>query len=310
MKSTRFILLVLVAAGFPGLLKARTFTDDKGHTTEAELSGVTGQDVILRRSGVSIRWPIARLSNPDQAYVKEWQAHPPVTPRLLVRLWEKSGFSPAGTFATEQSAQPSLPSIPGVLEIKKRETFHYYDVDVSNPSTMQANQLSLAYQLYVITAEGNLVVEAGTAALPAIDPQKSETVATKAISSTRTKTTSLTLQVSKSGAVSTGKARSTAREQFAGGWVRVYAHDGKVVGEAQKLIPAIEETKPAWIGPTVAETARVDSLDQFDSLIETVKERLQQIKELLGSLPPLPDPGDGKPQLPPPPPGFPPPPGS
>ena len=45
----------------PRHTEARTFTDDQGGTTEAELTGVVGKDVILQRSGVAIRWPLARL---------------------------------------------------------------------------------------------------------------------------------------------------------------------------------------------------------------------------------------------------------
>lgn len=310
----RALLSLLALAGLAavtGSLHARTFTDDKGNTSEAELTGIIGQDVILRRDGVGVRWPIARLSAEDQKYIRAWQANPPVTPRLLVRLWEKAGFSPAGTFAETATPQPELPNIPGVMEVKKRETYHYFEVTASNPSSTQANQLSLAYQLYVITADGSLVVEAATAALSAIAPQQVGTADTKAISSTRTKTTTLSVQVSRNGGISTGQKRSTARERFGGGWVRVYAQDGKVVGEARQLIPEVEQTNPEWIGPTVAETGKVESLDQFDALIKMVKDRLAQIKDLLKTLPPLPDPKPGQAPSPPPlPPGFPKPPGS
>ncbi|CAN5589183.1 hypothetical protein BH09VER1_BH09VER1_40810 [soil metagenome] len=303
------LLALVCVMAVPSRVVARTFTDDKGTTTDAELSGVMGADVILRRNGVGIRWPLARLSAADQKYVKEWQANPPATPKLFVRLWEKTGFSPAGTFSEAPSTQPELPNIPGVMEVKKRETFHYYDVDVSNPSTTQANQLSLAYQLYVLTADGSLVVEAGTEALPAIGPQGLGKAETKALSSTRTKTTSLSLQVSRNS-VSTGQKRSVSKERFGGGWVRVYSQDGKVVGEAQQLIPEIEQMKPEWVGPTVAATGKVEKLDQFDALIAMVKERLEKIKELLKSLPPLPEPKGDQPEAPPLPPGFPKPPGN
>lgn len=309
MKAPLSLIIASILAAGSSQLQARTFTDDKGTTTEAELSGVVGPDVILRRNGVGIRWPLARLSAEDQKYVKSWQANPPATPRLLVRLWEKTGFSPAGTFSDDKNAQPELPNIPGVMEVKKRETYHYYDVDVSNPSSTQANQLSLAYQMYVITADGSLVVEVGSQALPAIAPQQLGKAETKAISSTRTKTTSLSVQVSRNS-VSTSEKKSTSRERFGGGWVRVYGQDGKVVGEAQKLIPEIEQMKPEWVGPTVAGEGKVERLDQFDGFIKMVQERLEKIKELLKSLPPLPEPKEDKPDAPPLPPGFPKPPGN
>ena len=153
------------------------------------------------------------------------------------------------------------------------------------------------------------MVETGTEVLPAINPKKVGSAATKAISSTRTKSTTLSLIAGSNGGVSTGKSRSRTAEQFAGGWVRIYAQDGKVVGEAKKLHLEVENTDPAWVGPTVAEGSKVKSLDEFDTLIAQVKERLQNIQDLLKSLPPLPSFDSEKPK-PPLPPGFPKPPGS
>ncbi|MGH8046193.1 MAG: hypothetical protein ACREKL_03015 [Chthoniobacterales bacterium] len=302
-------LLIALAAIAPGLAQMRTFADDQGNTTQAELTGVVGKDVVLRKNGVTVRYALAGLSTEDQAFVKNWQVNPPATPHQQVQLWARQGFSPAGTFSENQNTPPSLPNIPGVVEIKKRETFHYYDVSVSNPGSVQANRLSLAYQLYVITASGNVVVETGTESLPGIDPRTTVSVATKAISSTRTKTTSLSLSGGTSSGVSIGEKSKRSAERFGGGWARVYAQDGSLVGESRQLIPELEQTKPAWVGPTGADGAKIKSLDQFDPLIAQVKERLEALRKLLDSLPPLPQPpGDGNP--PPLPPGMPKPPGS
>jgi len=282
---------------------ARVFTDDQGRTTEAELAGVVKDEVILRKRGVAIRWPIAKLSGADQTYVKKWQASPPSTPRLLVRLWEKKGFSSAGTFSEQSDQMPGLPNIPGILEIEKKETFYYFDVDVSNPGKIQANHLSLVYQLYVINAAGSVVVEAGSAVVPAVNAQQRVSSPTKAISSTRTKTTTLSLSSNAAGGISTGQNKSRSSERFGGGWARVYAHDGSVIGEDRDLHPEIERLKPAWIAPTTAYAPKLESLGEFDGFVEKVQEKLKKIQELLKTLPPPPGTGKGLPKKPPFPPG-------
>lgn len=302
MHSSLWVMLSILCAATATQGVARTFTDDQGKTTDAELSAIAGDDVILRRSGVPLRWPLARLSKADQAYVKEWQQNPPATPKLFVRLWERRGFSPAGTFSESKDSQPTLPNIPGIIDVEKKDTFHYFDVDVSNPSGTQASQLSLAYQLYVITASGEIVVEAGARALPSISANQVAKSSTQSISTTRTKTTNLTVKANRQGVVSTGQNRSRESERFGGAWVRVYAHDGRVVGEDRSLRPEIEETDPAWVGPTSAGTSSVENLGEFDAFVVQFQSRLEQLQKFLRSLPPPPGPPD---QFPPPPPKSP-----
>ena len=138
----------------------------KGRSTEAELAGVTGQDVLLRKSEVEMRWPLAKLSPADQAYVNEWQANPPITPKLGLQIWKKEGISPAGTFAEEPGGPDGLPNIPGLHEVKKKDTFHYFAVDITNPNSTQASLLTLSYQIYVIPTSGNVIVETATGVVP------------------------------------------------------------------------------------------------------------------------------------------------
>jgi hypothetical protein len=135
------------------------------------------------------------------------------------------------------------------------------------------------------------------------------TAATKAISSTQTKTTTLSLSGSSSNGISSGEKSKRSGERFGGGWARVYAQDGTVVGESRQLIPEIERTKPAWVAPTVADGAKIENLDQFDPLVARIGQTLKELKKLIDALPPLPPPpGDGNPPSPPP--GLPKPPGA
>jgi len=300
----RLILLTIgLALPIACFAQMRPFTDGQGRTIQAEMAGISGGDVIMLKDGVTLSYPLAKLSDRDKAFVQAWQSNPPPVPHLQVRLFEKQGFSSAGTFAEDDNAPPSLPNIPGVVEVQKRETFRYDDVEISNPGATQASRLTLAYQLYVVTVTGSLVVESGSEALEPIASKGVVTVPTRAISSTRTKTTTITLSARSREGLTIGSKNSRASERFGGCWARVYAQDGKVVGEARKLIPEIEQTKPAWVGPTAADGVLVQNLDQVDPLVTLVKQRLEKIQELLKSLPPLPEPGDEKPPLPPGPPG-------
>ncbi len=299
MRSLLWVMVLIFGLAASTQAAPRTFTDDQGKTTNAELSGVDGNDVILRRGGVAIRWPLARLSQADQAYVKEWQKNPPTTPKLLVRLWERKGISPVGIMSVSEDSRPDLPNIPGVIEVEKKDAFHYFDVDISNPSSTQANQLTLAYQLYVITDPGEIVTETGTQVLPSINANKVVKASTHAISTTRTKTTSLSVNANRQGGVSTSENRKRESERFGGGWVRVYSHDGQVVGEEKSMLPQFEGN--AWLGATLAGNPSVSNLGEFDAFVAEFQSRLNQVQEILKTLPPPPSP----PALPPPPPGLP-----
>ena len=152
--STPVLILGAILGILPTVTDARVFTDDQGRTTDAELAGVQENDVVLWKQGLAMRWPLAKLSSTDQAYVREWQANPAATPHIGVRLWERQGLSPVGSFSDDQPGQPGLPNIPGVMEVEKRATFHHYDIDLTNMGKTQANAVTVSYQIYVITASG------------------------------------------------------------------------------------------------------------------------------------------------------------
>ena len=283
---------------------ARVFTDLEGRSTEAELAGVTGQDVLLRKSEVEMRWPLAKLSPADQAYVNEWQANPPITPKLGLQIWKKEGISPAGTFAEEPGGPDGLPNIPGLHEVKKKDTFHYFAVDITNPNSTQASLLTLSYQIYVIPTSGNVIVETATGVVPSIEAKKRASLVTKAISTSRTKTTTLKLGTNVFGGLTTGQQSKRDSERFGGVWVRVYSHDGKIVGEAQDLAPEIERLKPSWVAPTHSDAPKLNGgLDGFDQFVQQFRKKLAAIQDMLGKKPPLPAPGAGekkpRPPLPP-----------
>lgn len=62
-----FLALCFVA---PGL--AREFTDATGRKIEAELVSVKGDDVTIKRAGNEFTLPIAKFSEADQTFIRDW----------------------------------------------------------------------------------------------------------------------------------------------------------------------------------------------------------------------------------------------
>lgn len=299
----RWLLLIACIAllGGVGLVEARTFTDDRGRQIEADLLGVNGANVVLEKNGQAAQWPIAKLSQPDQMYVKAWLTDPPSNPRIGVRIWEREGIGQSGRFGEKESG-PSLPkNIPMLKKTEEKEKYRYYDMDLTNSSAVDAKELHLSYVLYVIDASNQVVDFSGSQKVETIPAGKRETRTTEAVTTTRTKTTSLTLGIGALGNLSAGTSTDRAKERFGGAWVRVYGKDGELLGEAKQLHDELERLDLRFTGSTSGGFADVPILETFDKL-----------KELFESLPKLPEnlpkPPGGLPDLPKPPGGLPKPP--
>lgn len=282
-----FVLALLIV---PLAAQSRVFTDDSGRMVDAELVGVRSDHVVLAKNGKAGRWPISKLSQADQIYVKAWMKDPPKTPQLRVRLFERDGIGESGVFQGETSKGPK--SIPIIQETEAKAKYKYYQADITNDSQVDAMQLTVSYMLFIINTSNKIVPEAATQGIDKLEAGKRETVSTEAITFHRTKTTSLTLGTNIFGNLNVGSDTSRAKERFAGAWVRVYSQDGQLVGEAKKLIPELERLDLQWNGATgERDFPLLEAFDAFEKLIE--------------SLPKLPKPPEG---LPEPPPGLPKPP--
>ncbi len=270
---------------------ARVFEDNGGRKVEAELVGVRGDHVVLSRNGNLAQWPVAKLSAQDQAYVASWKKNPPKTPKISVRIWERDGIGPIGKYE-ETSSGPGLPkNIPMILETEEKEKYKHYDIDLTNTSAnLDANHLVMSYILYVIDESGNVIDLPGSESISTIEAGKRVTTQTRGATYLRIKKTQTTLSITNFG-ITTGSDRSRANQRFGGAWVRVYAADGSMVGEARDLHPEIEKLKPAWTGST-------DGKEAFP-LLEALEKLGEMIRE---KLPPLPK---GGPPIKPPPLPFP-----
>ena len=289
----------LLALALSSVLQARTFTDDSGRTVEAELVGVRGENVVIERQGVAAQWPMAKLSAADQAFVREWQQTRSSVPKLSVRIFERDGLGEKGAFPEEKgaSASPGLPglpggpppNLPGVVQTEQKARYKHYDVDITNPASVDAHQLKVDYVLYVILPDGSVSTGSGSQKLAGLAAGQRATVKTEAITFTRTKTTALTLNINANrsgGSVTTGQKTARSTEKFGGAWVRVRGVDGTLVGEAKALTPELERLDPPWVGAKETEVEPLPVLKALDGLLELLKNLPKPPEPPKGILPP------------------------
>ncbi len=284
---TLFLIAVFVVSA-----EARLFTDDQGRQVEAEIVGVNGANVVLDRNGQSAQWPINKLSNEDQDYVKAWLKDSPSSPKIRVNIWEREGIGEAGRFQEKSSGLEIPKNIPMLKSTEETEKYRYYDVDMSNLSGVDAREVFLSYVVYVIDETNKVVDFAGSESVELIKAEGRETRATQAVTYVRTKTTSMTFNVGVLGNLSTGTNTDRSKERFGGAWARVYSADGELLGERKQLHDELERLDFRFTGSTGETFGELPILESFEKL-----------KELLDKLP---KPPAGFPK---PPSGFPKPPG-
>ena len=270
-----FLVLIL----FPYLVSARVFTDDKGRQIEAEMLGLNGANVVLRKGGKSAQWPIAKLSREDQTYVRAWTKDPASSPSIVVNVWEREGIGEAGTLA-EKSKGPEIPkNIPLLKQTEEKEKYRHYTIDLSNNSQIDAHKLHLAYVIYVIDASNKVIDLTGSEEIDMIHSKKKVSVQSKAATSIRTKTTSATIGLNPLGGLTTGSSTDRAKERFGGIWARVYSSNGELLGEKKQLHDELERLELGWTGTTGGNFSNIPLLESFEKL-----------EELLGKLPKIPEP--------------------
>lgn len=288
-------LFLISLLALPLSLASREFTDADGRKVDAEIVGVRDGHVVLSKNGKTGRWPINKLSPKDQIYVRAWSKDPTTTPKLRVRLFERDGMGETGVFQGKSAEKPV--DVPLIQQTEATANYKHYEADISNDAQSQVDalQLTVAYVLFVINTENTIVPETGFQKIDRIPVGERKTVVTEGITFLRTKTTSLTLGTNPLGNLNIGSDTDRAKGRFAGAWVRVYAADGELLGEAKDMIPELERLDPQWTGSNgVVEWPLMEAIDAFEKLIEA-----------LPKLPEFPNPKDlpkpPKPPLPKPP---------
>lgn len=282
------LALALVAGGTAWLhAEPRIFTDDQGRQVEAELVGLRGANVVLATGAVRGQWPLARLSAPDQAYVKDWQASNTAVKNVQVQIFEREGIGQKGAFPAPAPEGPSLPDdlpFPGGKEVKA--DYHHCDLAVQNPAEVDANHIRVAYVLYLVKADGSVGNNAASQPVDRITARGNSRITTEGINAARTKATKFRIQLT-DGNLSVDEKTVRSRDGFGGCWVRVYGADGTIIGEAKHLSPALARLDPPWVEADVKEDI-------------PILPSLEGLRELLGKMAPKAPPGGGLPKPGPP----------
>ncbi len=269
-----------------GIAEARLFTDDQGRMVEAELLGFTGVNVVLKRNGQAVQWPLAKLSVADQKFVKEWLVESPSSPQVRVNVWEREGIGNQGLFEAKNVGLEIPKNIPMLKSTEEKAKYRYYDLDLSNLGQVDARNLHVSYVIYVIDAANQIVDFNGSQSVEVISPGARDSLSTEAASFVRTKTTSTTLGIGFLGNLTTGTSTDRAKERFGGIWVRVYGANGEVLGEAKDLHDELERLDFRFTGTTGSGFDGLPVLDSFEKLREFF-EKLPKLPEGLPKKPPF-----------------------
>ena len=286
----------------PAKAELRTFTDDQGRQIQAELVGMSGDNIVIKRNGKLAKWPANKLSKSDQLYVKTWnRSASKGTPKILPRIWERDGIGEKGVLNAERLDNTLGKNIPLLKQTEEKGYYKHYDVDLHNNSPVDADDLVVSYVLYVVNVKNQVVWESGSESISDIPANSRKTIATKGITYVRAKTTSTTFGTNILGNLQVGSNTSRQTEKFGGAWVRVYSPNGTMVGESKRLSDQLEALDPQWTGPTGENAIPLPkSFSQLEELFGPLKEIIKQLPK-----PPvdLPKPPGGFPKKPK---GFPP----
>ncbi|MDF1810844.1 MAG: SHD1 domain-containing protein [Verrucomicrobiales bacterium] len=276
------ILLIPTVQG-----EIRTFTDDTGRQVEAELVGLRGDNVVLKRNGKLAQWPVKKLSAQDQNYVKVWKKVSPATPELAVRIWERDGIGEQGVLNSERM-DSSIPgkNIPILKSTEEKGYYKHYDVDIHNNSGIDASNLIVAYVLFVIDPQNQVVGENGRDSVDIIPSGERKTIKTQGITYVRTKTTTATFSTNILGNLSVGSATDRSREKFGGAWVRIYSLGGELAGEAKQFSPLLEKLNPAWTGYSGEQQILTpSSFSKLEEFFGPLKKLIESLPEPPASIP-------------------------
>ena len=244
---------------------------------------------------------MAKLSQADQAYVGEWiKTAPKETPEVHVRIWERDGIGPSGNLNADKLENTLGKNIPGVKQTEEKGYFKHYDIDLSNRTPIDADDLIVSYVLYVVNAQNEVVGENGTESVSDIPSNERKTVTSKGIAYVRAKTKTLALGTNILGNFQIGSNTDRTKEKFGGAWVRVYSPDGKMVGEAKELSDELDRLEIPWTGATGEDALSIpESFSMLEEFFGPLKELIEKLPKLPGDLPNLPSsPPKGLPKSP------------
>jgi hypothetical protein len=202
-------LLLLPAASPAAGPAARTFADQYGRTVVGEIVDAGEKQVKIRRDdGQVFTLDIARLSDPDAAYVAQWR-HDHV--RIKLRLEFSSFRTNVGSTPIRRGGIDAGTDL--VVQMSAG-----YEIRLTNDSPDTADSLRVEYNVFQLNSDATLTRGVGTASPAPLPFKQTFAVRTPPLSFSQLRAAAGTLT-----------PQSFAGE-LAGLWVRVL-RDGKVVAE-------------------------------------------------------------------------------
>ncbi len=204
------LVALCLTAALTSSLSARIFTDTDGRTVEAEVAGLRGDQAVLNIKGKLITWPMDRLSQADQDYIREWAEKRPPT-KIVIRA---DGVRTGGTNLDRTS---------------------YFELDLYNQQYHDSGPLVLQAIAVTRTSDGRISEHPITMELPkGVEARSAQVLSTREVEAVGTKR-----RVAISGGCCMAPIRfRTFRTstKVDGIWVRLY-QGPHMVGELKDLTP-------------------------------------------------------------------------
>tara|TARA_R110002096_G_scaffold114770_11_gene248855 strand:+ start:11714 stop:12469 length:756 start_codon:yes stop_codon:yes gene_type:complete len=249
MTISQVFIISLVVLGSSTSVSGRVFTDLNGRQIEAEIAGVRGDNVLLTLNGKMAEWPISGLSEDDQIYIEKWARNPPPV-KLTAQVWERDGAGKQTLGGI--SKFPSSSGSPNRGKTVTKSTFKHYQIDVSNPTVFDAENVTVQYAIYVVTADGDVEAQSGRFLAKVIEGRKRQSFTTKTAELNSTRRDYVSGRTDYVDADTGIVVQSVVhrdidrtKETLGGIWVKVF-NGGKMVAESRKLTSELARELPRW----------------------------------------------------------------
>lgn len=135
-------------------LGPRQFTDESGRQVTAKVLRADTKTVTFNINGKYIDWPILKLSEADQEYLKKWRSRPNLVDPAASRL--SLTFKPTGGVNIGvPGAGPKIDHMVGNAD------YRHYHIELRNNASISLKPVTLAYVIWAENANGGITRKQG-----------------------------------------------------------------------------------------------------------------------------------------------------